>query len=587
MTSERYPEYRSGARATAANRAAAANRATAPASAPSRRPAANARPAAGRATASGRATAAPNRGASPRYAASNGGRPANGRTSALARPGTRASGSARRPASGNAARRPSAAKNPASRRRAPQKRRASGWRRLPAKLRLGICAVVLALAVFGIVRLVSRVGGHEDRFVENVFVNGVCLTGYTQAEGYALIEEQAAQRLNSTYTLTFGDGAWSFSPADFGASMDCTSELERAWNLGHVGDRATRQQIVDNLKEVPAEFNSELKYDEAALDGYIADLASQIDTAAVDAEVTLGETKPVITQASQNGLRLDQRQTKENLVALLETGAGDTRLPVDEVEPTITSDDMEMKVVAKFSTDVSFRNRASRENVGLALSYFNGFQVNPGDTVDFNEVVGPRTEARGFQKAPEYAGNETTTGVGGGVCQASTTLYNAVVMTDMTVIMRRSHSMTVQYVEPSQDAAVEYKTDGKNFIFRNDTGHALYIYTDVDKETATVTIYGTRPEYHYQLESKIIYEEKSDRKRYEYDYEGKYCYLTTDTKLKTEGHGSCESEGWLVAYDWDTKEEVSRELVNHDMYRPGVNVYWRGVHDAAGNIVVN
>lgn len=548
MASERYPEYQA-ARPTASRFA-------------DNRPAAN-RPTAGRTTAS---------------------RPAQRRPAASGRTGasSRASGANRRPAV-NTQRRPA---NAARRRTAP-KRRARGWRGLPRGLRLGICALVLALVVFGAVRLIGRLGGGEDRFVDNVYVNGVLLTGYTREEGYALIERQCAERLNTTYSLTYGGASWPFTPSEIDARLDCADELERAWNLGHVGDRATRAQIVANLKDVPAEFNSVLTYDEAALDRYIENLAGQIDVAAVDAEVTLGEDKPLITRASENGARLDQAKTREKLVALLETGDADTRLPVDVVEPVITSDAMEMKVVAKFSTDVSFRNRASRENVALALSYFNGFQVNPGDTVDFNDVVGPRTEARGFQKAPEYAGNETTTGVGGGVCQASTTLYNAVMMTDMTVIMRRSHSMTVQYVEPSQDAAVEYKADGKNFIFRNDTEHALYIYTDVDKEFATVTIYGTRPQYHYQLESKIIYEEKSDRKRYEYDYDGKYCYLTTDTKLKTEGHGSCESEGWLVAYDWDTKEEVSRELVNHDMYRPGVNVYWRGVHDAAGNIVVN
>ena len=56
-------------------------------------------------------------------------------------------------------------------------------------------------------------------------------------------------------------------------------------------------------------------------------------------------------------------------------------------------------------------------------------------------------------------------------------------------------------------------------------------------------------------------------------------------QLKEEGHGEVESEGWLVAYDWNTKQEVSREMINHDTYRPGISVYWRGVHDAAGNVV--
>ena len=101
-----------------------------------------------------------------------------------------------------------------------------------------------------------------------------------------------------------------------------------------------------------------------------------------------------------------------------------------------------------------------------------------------------------------------------------------------------------------------------------------------------MTIYGTRPEYHYQLESVVLDEQKSTRKRYEPDYSGKEVYYITDKpKLKIEGHGSCHSEGWLVAYDWDTKEEVSREQISYDSYVAGMNVYWRGVHDEKGNVV--
>lgn len=450
--------------------------------------------------------------------------------------------------------------------------------------------LVLGGVLFGVTRLIGGVReASVDRFLDNVYVNGVALGGYTRDEGYARMAEVRDQRLNTTYALTYAGNSWDFTPSDFGADFDYESEMELAWNLGHVGGRSDRRQAAENLKSVPAEFNSELTYDAQALDDYIDALYDQIYVAPVDAEVVVTETKPVISTASQSGVALDKDKTRENLASLINTGEGDTALPVDVVEPAVSSDDMQMRVIAKFSTDVSFRGYDSRANVRLALSFFNGYVVYPGDTCDFNEVVGPRTEGRGFRKAPEYAGNEKVQGVGGGVCQASTTLYDAVIMANMTILERHNHSMTVSYVEPSQDAAVEYGTngkDGKNFVFRNDSGHAIYIYTDVDKENATVTIYGTRPEYHYELASVIVSEEKSTRKRYEDDLDGKYVYYATDKpKLKTKGHGSCHSEGWLVAYDWDTKQEVSREQISFDDYRSGVNVYWRGVHDANGNII--
>ena len=490
----------------------------------------------------------------------------------------------RRPANANRApaRRPANAGRTGSRRPAPKRRRL-GWRALPAKLRLVLCVAVLALAVFAGVKLIGGRIDHAERFVDNVYVNGVNLSGYTREEGYALLTELKESAMNATYQLVYGDRSFDFRPADFNVQYSFDSEFERAWNLGHVGDKATRRQIVESLKSVPAEFNSEMTYDEKALDAYIDGLAEALDRDPVNAEVTLTEQKPMITRASENGLRLNRETTRENLETLIKTGEADTRLPVEEVLPSIASDDMEMKIVAKVSTDVTFRGYNSRTNVRTALNHFNCFTVYPGDTVDFNAVVGPRTEALGFLQAPEYAGNDLTQGIGGGVCQASTTLYDAAVMANMTIIERHNHSMTVSYVKPSQDAAVEYGS--KNFVFRNDTEYTYYIYTNVDKEWATVTIYGTRPTYHYELESSVVSESKSDRNRYEDDTSGKYAYYVTDTKLKTEGHGSCRSEGWIVAYDWDTKQEVSREQVSYDVYTAGYNVYWRGIHNPDGTTV--
>lgn len=511
------------------------------------------------------------------------------------RPAARPAASGRpRPAAGAPRSRAAAPRRgqggPADHRRARPPRRGRGWLALPPKVRLALCAVAAVALCFGVVRLIqgAREAGVE-RFLDNVFVNGVEMSGYTYDEGCELMAKVKDERLNTTYSLTYGERSWPFKPADFNAQLSYESEMEFAWNLGHVGSAADRRQVAENLKSAPAEFNSAVSYDTAALDSYIDSLYDDIYVAPVDAEVAVTETKPEIITASKSGVRLNKEKTRENLTALIETGAGSTQLPVEVLEPTVSSDNMEMKVVAKFTTDVSFRGGDSRANVRLALSYFNGYVVYPGDTCDFNAVVGPRTAARGFREAPEYAGNEKIKGVGGGVCQASTTLYDAVIMANMTILERHNHNMTVSYVEPSQDAAVEYGTngsDGKNFVFRNDTEHAIYIYTNVDSENATVTIYGTRPEYHYVLESKVIYEHKSTRKRYEYDYSGKYVYYITDKpKLKTEGHGSCHSEGWLVAYDWDTKQEVSREQISYDDYVPGVNVYWRGVHDEKGNVV--
>ena len=460
-----------------------------------------------------------------------------------------------------------------------QRRNGAKPRGIPLGARLGAAVIVLALLIVGGVKLAGSLrSSGVERFVDNVFVNGVQLTGMTREEGIAYMNELRDKWLNQTTTLSFQDKTWDFSPAQVNATLDFDQNLDKAWSLGHVGSRADRRIIVEGLRQAPAEFVSSPTYDEAALEQFVAGIAEQVDVAPIDAEVTLTELKPVITRASVNGWKLDQEQLKANLVELIETGKTDPKLPVNEVLPTVASEDMEMRIIAKCETDVTFRGFPSRSNVRLALEHFNLFAVYPGDTVSFNDVVGPRTEAAGFKKAPEYAGSNEEMGIGGGVCQASTTLYDAIIQAGMTIIERNRHTMTVAYVEPSLDAAVNYGK--KDLVFRNDTEHAIYIYTNVTKELASVTIYGTRPQYFSRLESVIIREEPSERVGYQDDEEGKYVYYTTDPPvLYKEGHGSCESEGWIVSYDWDSKQEVSRVQVNHDLYSPGVNVYWRGIHE--------
>lgn len=485
---------------------------------------------------------------------------------------------------------PSAVSQHGSSGRYPQYRKPSGGRR-PVKRRNLLPAVVIAstlvvvlLAV--IIAVAARPTGdkvEKDSFAHNVFINDIPLGGYSREDGYAMMEQIRSERINASHTITYGDKSWVFHPADVEAWIDYETALAQAWNFGHVGDKNTRKKILASLETNPVYLTCDLTYNEDALNVFMEKIAEEVFVAPVDAEVTLTAEKPVFNRQSQNGAELNREVFRKNLMSLIETGQGDTALPVKVLVPAVSSDDFNVQPVAKFSTDVTFRNAASRGNVRLALNYFNAMAVYPGDTISFNTVVGPRTETAGFQKAPEYAGNETIEGVGGGVCQASTTLYNAVIRAGMTIIDRKAHSMTVSYVKPSQDAAVEYGPNGKDFVFRNDTDHAIYIYTEVNKETANVYIYGTPPEHRLVLESVIIKEEPTTRKRYVVDTSGKYVYYTTDAPvLKEEGKGACQSQGWLVSYDWETGEEVSREQESNDSYYEGVSVYWKGAHNPVG-----
>lgn len=460
----------------------------------------------------------------------------------------------------------------------PSPYRRSANRRQRLMLFLILLACLVTALIYGI-RLITTVGVGEPVYINNVYVNDMSFVGYTKEEGITLALEQEEQWRNQRFTLTYLDHRWELARTDVGADIDYESQMELAWNIGHVGNIFERMRVIEGAAKNPIYLQGEITYDESKINAFLDQICSDIDVDAVEPLVVPDENAPVVVQEAQTGLKVDRELLREQVLSLIETGNGDTSVPVETVFPEGTSDDASFQMIAQFSTDITFRNSASRSNVRIALDAFNGVIVNPGERLSFNDIVGPRTEENGFKMATEFAGDTTTLNYGGGICQASSTLYNALTTSGMTIVERHPHSMTVSYVDPSRDAAVEYGT--KDLVFQNDSDYPIYIYTSVDTEWATVTIYGHSPEYFYQLETVMITEDvPSTRKVTIEDTEGTYVYYKDDLPvLQSEGKPGCVSQGWVVSYDWETQQEVTRAQVSQDTYRPGASVYYVGVHD--------
>jgi len=441
-----------------------------------------------------------------------------------------------------------------------------------------VFACVAAVLAY-IIHFISIVGIGTPKYVDNVYVNGMSFAGMTKEEAMAQVQSLENEWLSETYTLQYQNYSWTFTRAQVGADALYESPMEQAWNLGQIGSVFQRKARIQRLEKNPSYLNVAITYDESLLDSFIAEICAAIDTEPVDAVVVPDVSAPVVLQESRTGLAVNAGQLKEQLAALILTGEGDTAIPVDTLFPNVNSDAVSFQTIGYFTTDVSFRSSASRHNVRQALNAFNGLTVLPGQRISFNDVVGPRSEETGFREATEYAGDVATLGWGGGVCQASTTLYNALIMADMTIVDRKQHSMTVTYVDPSCDAAVVYGSD--DLIFENGTDYPIYIYTSVTSDLATVTIYGHRPDYFYRLESVVIEEDMpSTRVVYIDDADGDVVYYKDEPPVvQSPGRSGCYTQGWVVAYDWETQQEVSRVQVSSDHYRPGATVFYRGVHD--------
>ena len=143
--------------------------------------------------------------------------------------------------------------------------------------------------------------------------------------------------------------------------------------------------------------------------------------------------------------------------------------------------------LAEFSTDYSSSSAARKHNIELAAGFLDGYVVEGGATFSFNSAVGARSAERGFREAPVIEDGKYVKGVGGGVCQVSSTLYNAVIRAGMETVSVAHHSLPVSYLPGSLDAMVSEATD---FRFLNVTPYPLRIYSECKKGKLTFTLYG-------------------------------------------------------------------------------------------------
>lgn len=145
------------------------------------------------------------------------------------------------------------------------------------------------------------------------------------------------------------------------------------------------------------------------------------------------------------------------------------------------------KIYGIFSTKITDKTPERLNNIKLGIKKLNGATVNANEDFSFNSQVGPRTAEQGFEKAIIFDGHgNKMDGYGGGVCQISSTLYNAVLSAGLPVIERHEHSRSVPYIEQGKDAAVSY--DSEDLIFKNTSNSTLKITANTDNDTLTITV---------------------------------------------------------------------------------------------------
>lgn len=353
---------------------------------------------------------------------------------------------------------------------------------------LGICLLMLCAGM--------TVCAAEDTILKGVMIDQVDVSGMTKKEALAALESYEAKLGGQTISLGIGNDVVEASLSNFGVTYSNEEVVDEALGIGRTGNIVKRYKDQKDLQHSGKVFALSWEANEALVRSFVEENCTKYDREAKNASLSRTNGKFEFVAGTQ-GLVLDVDASVRVIMDYLQNrfsadGAGEVielRTKITEPEGSAEQLAYVQDLLGSFTTSFSTSNANRSKNVSSGANHINGTVLYPGEQFSAYETVAPFTEENGYAMAGSYLNGEVVDSMGGGICQVSTTLYNAVLRAELDVTERSPHSMTVHYVELSEDAAIAGTY--KDFKFVNSTDYPIYIegYTTSDKKI-TFNIYG-------------------------------------------------------------------------------------------------
>ncbi len=439
-----------------------------------------------------------------------------------------------------------------------------------------LCAS-LAIPVYGY--SIETIGRMNTVLPKNVWVEELHLGGMTLEDVEKAIDEKIESQLNKKIMVIFeGDlenQQHEFTLEQLGFSFDEESVKEQIGAiLGNDMGFFSRFNQYRSIEEKGEWFTITYSFDEDLFKEAMK-MFNEFSLAKPKDAQFLYQEGSIIIQEGATGFAFDQEALAANLMEnALKEENNTFYLTVREVQPQISGDMLRQQgvqeKVASFTTTFDAGKVERSSNIRLATSSIDGKILAPGEVFSFNETVGRRTVARGFKEAGIYVNGRLDTGVGGGICQVSTTLYNAVLLTDLEVVERSNHSLTVSYVPLSRDAAIDWGS--KDLKFRNNTDDYIYIRAVAGKSSVTFDLFSTKTGKEVKLTSKVLGKIEPVVK-----YEEDATLETGKEVVKEKGQTGYRTQ--LVKEVYQDGKMIRSEVVSTDRYLAAPKVIKKGMKE--------
>ena len=384
--------------------------------------------------------------------------------------------------------------------------------------RLSFIAVVAIIAAVGIFFSLSG-ASYADKIVQGVKVGPVTLGGLSHNQAREELASLDSLIRKIPVKLKQGERAWQVEAGLLGVSLDSDSTLEKALQVGHRGSFFAQWQEQHRVKNSGLVLKPVIKVDRPTLEKKVAAEVADLIIEPQNAGFMITEDDQVKTVPGRMGQNIDFVLLSKDLAAALTLAQAPAELELHLVStpPQRSLEDIQAMgingKISAYSTKFDASQAGRTYNIKVAAAALNGQLIAPGEEFSFNRVVGPRSSEAGYKNANVIINNELVPGLGGGVCQVSSTLYNAVLLANLKVTDRSNHSLPIGYVPIGRDATVSY--GAIDFRFVNNSQSYIYLKTIVYGNNLTIKLFGNRektPKVEVnswvkdKIEPKIIYE---------------------------------------------------------------------------------
>ena len=327
-----------------------------------------------------------------------------------------------------------------------------------------------------------------DTISKNVYIGGVNVSGMTEEQATKAVEEKLGKGTGGNYTVKIGDETTTATAENFGMEWTNREVVHEAMEVAKGGNLIKQYKDKRDLQVEPKNFEVAYAPNEQAVKTYVEKLAEEYNRDAEEGDITFANGYPEVT-GGETGIAVNVDQSVSSIMKALEGDGTELTVVAEVQKPSVTKEELsQVKDVLGTATTYYGSSYERNTNVEVGASKINGTLIMPGETFSVTAAVTPFNADNGYYPAPSYESGQVVDTYGGGICQVSTTLYNAVLKAELQVDERHNHTMLVSYVDPSKDAAI---AEGlMDFVFTNNTDAPIYIYGVGYQGTLNFTIYG-------------------------------------------------------------------------------------------------